>query len=153
MHKLLTQLKERRIWRVLVAYPSMTGGLRQGVECVSNNYELDARYLTAGIILAAVLLPAAVVWNWRHGEVGQQPIAKTEVGTYLVSALAAVAAVAWYWSATPADLRTARQEFEPARSVAGMPGENIGGDRVGRRSSTHGGTEGLPIGHRDRTGM
>jgi len=128
MHKLLTQLKERRIWRVLVAYPSMTFVLLQVVEFFINNYELDSRYLTAGIILAAVLLPAAVVWNWRHGEVGQQPIAKTEVGTYLVSALAAVAAVAWYWSATPADLRTARQNLEPARSVAVMPFENIGGD-------------------------
>jgi len=128
MHKLLTQLKERRIWRVLIAYPSMTFVLLQVVEFFINNYELDARYLTAGIILAAVLLPAAVLWNWRHGEVGQQPIAKTEVGTYLVSALTAVAAVAWYWSATPADLRTARQELEPARSVAVMPFENIGGD-------------------------
>ena len=121
MHKLLTQLKERRIWRVLVAYPSMTFVLLQVVEFFINNYELDARYLTAGIILAAVLLPAAVLWNWRHGEVGQQLFAKTEVGTYLVSALVAVAAVAWYWSATPADLRTARQELEPARSVAVMP--------------------------------
>ena len=70
MHKLLTQLKERRIWRVLVAYPSMTFVLLQVVEFFINNYELDARYLTAGIILAAVLLPAAVIWNWRHGEVG-----------------------------------------------------------------------------------
>jgi TolB-like protein len=128
MHKLLTQLKERRIWRVLVAYPSMTFVLLQVVEFFINNYELDARYLTAGIILAVVLLPAAVVWNWRHGEVGQQPIAKTEIGTYFISALAAVAAIAWYWSSTPADLRTARQDLEPARSVAVMPFENIGGD-------------------------
>ena len=128
MHRLLSQLKERRIWRVLVAYPSVTFVLLQAVEFFINNYELDSRYLTASIVVAAVLFPAAVIWNWRHGEVGQQSIAKSEVGAYVVSVLAAVAAVSWYWTTTPADFRIARQELAPARSVAVMPFENIGGD-------------------------
>jgi TolB-like protein/lipoprotein NlpI len=128
MHRLLTQLKERRIWRVLVAYPSLVFVLLQVVEFFINNYALDTRYLTAGIIGALVLFPAAVVWNWRHGEVGQQPFGRAEIGTYAVSAVAAALAAGWYWSATPADTRAAAKDLQPARSVAVMPFANTGDD-------------------------
>jgi TolB-like protein/Tfp pilus assembly protein PilF len=126
MHRLLTQLKERRIWRVLVAYPSVTFVLLQAVEFFINNYELDGRYLTASLIGAVVLLPAAVVWNWRHGEVGHQLFTKSELGTYVVSVLAAAVAVNWYWTTTPASTRIAAHDLEPARSVAVMPFLNTG---------------------------
>lgn len=128
MQTLLTQLKERRIWRVLVAYPGVTFVLLQAVEFFINNYELDARLLTASIIVAVVLLPAAVIWNWRHGEEGQQTVSKGESGAYVVSALGTIAAVFWYWSTTPADLRVAAAKAEPVRSVAVMPFENAGDD-------------------------
>ena len=48
MHRLLTQLKERRIWRVLIAYPSVVFVLLQAVEFFINNYDLDGRYLRNG---------------------------------------------------------------------------------------------------------
>ena len=72
-----SELRERRIWRVLVAYPSVTFVLLQAVEFFVNNYELDARYLTATMIAAVVLIPAAVIWNWRHGEAGEQPFSRS----------------------------------------------------------------------------
>jgi len=128
MKKILTQLKERRIWRVLVAYPSVTFVLLQAVEFFINNYELDARLLTASIIAAAVLLPAAIIWNWRHGEVGQQAVSRSESGAYAISAVATVAVVFWYWTTAPADPRIAASRVEPARSVAVMPFENGGED-------------------------
>jgi len=128
MQKLLNQFKERKIWRVMIAYPSVTFVLLQAVEFFINNYELDARYLTASILAAIVLLPAAVIWNWRHGEVGQQAVSRSEVGAYGISVIAAVAAVTWYWTTTPPDLRIAETSFEPARSVAVMPFENAGDD-------------------------
>jgi len=128
MHRLLTQLKERRIWRVLVAYPSVTFVLLQAVEFFINNYELDGRYLTASLIAAVVLFPAAVVWNWRHGEVGHQAFVKSELGAYVVSLIAAAIAVNWYWAATPANTRVAAHDVEPARSVAVMPFLNLGDD-------------------------
>ena len=47
MTKLLNELKERRIWRVLFAYPSVTFVLLQAIESFINNYGLDGRYLAA----------------------------------------------------------------------------------------------------------
>ncbi len=128
MQDLITKIREKRIWRVLVAYPSVVFVLLQVVEFFVNNYNLDARFLTATIVATVVLLPAAFIWNWRHGETGTQPFSRGEIGTYAVSALAAIAATGWYWSAAPVDNRTLAQGFEPARSVAVMPFENAGDD-------------------------
>jgi len=128
MHRLTTQLKERRIWRVLVAYPSVTFVLLQAVEFFINNYELDGRFLTASLIASVVLFPAAVVWNWRHGEEGHQQVSVGEIGTYVVSVAAVVAAMSWYWVNTPADMRVAAHDIQPARSVAVMPFLNAGDD-------------------------
>ena len=52
MTKLLNELKERRIWRVLIAYPSVTFVLLQAIEFFINNYGLDGRYLTATLVAA-----------------------------------------------------------------------------------------------------
>ncbi len=128
MQHLITELKERRIWRVLVAYPSLVFVALQVVEFFVNNYNLDARLLTATIVAAIVLLPAAFIWNWRHGEVGTQPFSKGEATVYAMSAIVAFAAVGWYWGSTPASNRTLAQHFEPARSVAVMPFENAADD-------------------------
>jgi hypothetical protein len=128
MNKLITQLKERRIWRVVVAYPSVTFVLLQAIEFFINNYDLDPRFLTALIIAAAVMLPAAFVWNWRHGEVGIQAFTRGETGIYAISAVASIAAVVWYWNVTPAEIRLADRNEAAARSVAVMPFENAGGD-------------------------
>ena len=128
MHSFLTELKERHIWRVLVAYPSLVFVLLQAVEFFVNNYELDARFLTASLVVSVVLFPAAVLWNWRHGEVGHQEFSGAEVGAYAVFGIAAVIAAGWYWSTTPVNTRVAAHDLEPARSVAVMPFANVGGD-------------------------
>ena len=128
MSGLLTQLKERRIWRVLVAYPSMTFVLLQVIEFFINNYDMDARLLTAAIVLAVVMLPAAFVWNWRHGEVGHQQMTRAEILVYAISLVAAVAAVSWYWAETPAETNGGRVELSAAASVAVLPFENANGD-------------------------
>ena len=101
MSKLFSAFTERRIWRVLVAYPGVTFIWLQAVEFFINNYQLDSRLLTASIIAAVVLFPAAVVWNWRHGEVGEQDFSRPEIGAYTLFAIAAVASVAWYWKNRP----------------------------------------------------
>ncbi len=128
MTTLLNELKERRIWRVLVAYPSVTFVLLQAIEFFINNYGLDGRYLTATLVAAIALLPAAFVWNWRHGEAGEQDFSRPELSAYAVFAVATVAAVAWYWSSAPADPRTVARDLEPVRSVAVMPFVNASND-------------------------
>jgi TolB-like protein len=128
VHKILDELKQRRIWRVLVAYPSVSFVLLEAVEFFVNNYGLDARYLTATLITAIVLMPAAIVWNWRHGEVGQQPFTRAETGTYAVIGLAVLVAVGWYWRVTPADTSANLVASAPVRSIAVLPFENTGND-------------------------
>ena len=84
MEELVEQFRERRIWRVLIAWPSVAFVLLQAIEFFINNYDLDTRFLTAGMIVAIGLFPAGIVWNWRHGEVGRQQFSRTEVSTYVV---------------------------------------------------------------------
>lgn len=59
MNDFLNRLVERRIWRVLVAYPGVTFIWLQAVEFFINNYGLDSRLLTASLIAAVLLFPAA----------------------------------------------------------------------------------------------
>ena len=128
MNELLTKFKERRIWRVLVAYPSVTFIWLQVIEFFINNYDLDARLLTASIIIAIVLLPAAVIWNWRHGEIGTQVVSKAESSAYVFFAAAAVACVTYYWANSSSISTKNELAFQAARSIAVMPFENAGGD-------------------------
>ena len=128
MDDLIAAFRERRIWRVLVAYPSVTFIWLQAVEFFINNYELDERFLTVSLIVAVVLFPAAAVWNWRHGEVGAQSFSKPEIGTYVVFGIAAIFAGSWYWSEMPSATRTTNTVQPPARTIAVMPFENAGGD-------------------------
>ncbi len=128
VQNILDELKQRRIWRVLVAYPSVSFVLLEAVEFFVNNYGLDVRYLTAALITAMVLLPAAIIWNWRHGEVGEQPFTRTETAAYAVIVFAAVLAVGWYWRVTPANMNVADVASAPVRTVAVLPFKNTGDD-------------------------
>lgn len=129
---MLDRMLQRRIWRVLIGYPSVAFVLLQVVEFFINNYGLDPRFLTGGIIVAAVLMPAAFLWNWRHGEVGAQPFIHSEIAAYALSIVAAAFAVFLYWGAAPAagPARTGQlASVAPAgRSIAVMPFENPTGD-------------------------
>ncbi len=128
MKDFLDRLVERRIWRVLVAYPSVTFIWLQAVEFFINNYDLDSRLLTASLIGAVLLFPAAILWNWRHGEAGAQEFSRAEIGSYSFVVAAAAVACVWYWNTTPAGMAPASEYLAPARTLAVMPFENSGGD-------------------------
>lgn len=128
MKDLLEKFKERRVWRVLVAYPSMAFIFLQVVEFFINNYDFDTRLLSASIIVAIALFPAAVIWNWRHGEVGAQVVTKTEIGAHVFFVATAIALVSWFWSGTTATGPRHDVEYQSARSIAVMPFENASDD-------------------------
>ena len=128
MSSFLDKVKARRFWRVLVAYPSVTFIWLQAVEFFINNYELDDRLLTASIIIAIVLFPAALLWNWRHGEVGRQAVTRTEVGVHMLLIAIAIGLVSWYWSSTAAPGATVEIAHTTARTIAVMPFENASDD-------------------------
>ena len=99
---LVHELRERRIWRVLIAYPVLAFGLLEALAFFIDNYALDSRWLTVGLIVAVVLFPAALLWNWRHGEIGEQPLLKTELAAYAgFLVLAVFAATTWFRQAPP----------------------------------------------------
>ena len=128
MAGLLAQFRERRVWRVLIAWPSVAFVLLQAIEFFINNYDFDARFLTAGMIVAVGLFPAGILWNWRHGEAGKQSFTLIEVGTYAVLGVATMMVAAWYWRVTPAQHDLAARQSTAARSVIVLPFENVSGD-------------------------
>lgn len=128
MGRFVEELRQRRVWRVVIAYPGVAFVILEAVEFFVDNYDLDTRLLTATIIAAIGLLPAAVLWNWRHGEVGQQSVSRTEAGAYTVIIAATLAGLAWYWNATPETARVAGNVPTPARSIAVLPFVNASKD-------------------------
>jgi TolB-like protein len=128
MKNFLEELKERNFWRTLVAYPSVAFVLLQVVEFFINNYDLDARYLTATFIACAGFFPVALVWNWFHGESGSQSFRKMEIGAYMLFTVISVSSVSWYMMTTEAELPSINTATEPARSIAVMPFLNPGED-------------------------
>ena len=102
----------------------------QAIEFFINNYDLDARLLTASIVAAATLFPAAIIWNWRHGEAGRQAFIRSEPGAYVLFGAAAIMSVARYWNITPAMTQKAEPILEPVRTIAVMPFENADDDSL-----------------------
>jgi len=128
MGRFVEELRQRRVWRVVIAYPGIAFVILEAVEFFIDNYGLDTRLLTATIIAAVGLLPAAVLWNWRHGEAGQQSVSRVEVGAYGVIIAATLAGLGWYWNSTPETARIATHVPTPARSIAVLPFTNASGD-------------------------
>jgi len=128
VNNLLQQMKERRIWRVLLGYPSVVFVLLQAIEFFRNNYGLDPRFLTVGIICAVALLPAAIAWNWRHGEAGEQPFTRGEIGGYVLALVVAVAASWFYWQSAQSTALPRQVTGAAVRTVAVLPFENPAGD-------------------------
>ena len=128
MGGLLEQFRERRVWRVLVAWPSVAFVLLQAIEFFINNYDLDTRFLTAGMIVAIGLFPAGIVWNWRHGEAGRQQFSGIELSSYAVFGIATLIAATSYWRATPATIEPVASQAVAARSVVVLPFENDTGN-------------------------
>jgi TolB-like protein/tetratricopeptide (TPR) repeat protein len=128
MKNFLDELKQRKVWRVLVAYPGIAFVLAQVAEFFINNYDLDARYLTACFIVCAAFLPVALIWNWLHGEEGRQPVRTLEVGAYAFFTVFAVSLLSWYWMSTDAESPSFEPSVRPVQSIAVMPFLNPGED-------------------------
>ena len=128
MKNILEELKERKIWRVLIAYPGVSFVLLQAVEFFINNYDLDARYLSATFIACIAFLPVALIWNWYHGETGHQDFRKAEIGAYGLFTLVAISLVGWFWLSTDRAAPSLASPVAPVRSIAVMPFFNPGED-------------------------
>jgi len=130
MSDLIKEAKRRRVWGVLVAYPGVTFVLLEVVEFFVSNYAFDPRLLTVVLIAAVIFFPAAVVWNWNHGEAGAQAFRPGEIVAYGIVGAMTLAGVGWYWTTSSSDSGPAVSAEAAARSVAVMPFENLGDDTL-----------------------
>lgn len=128
VQRFVQQLRDRRIWRVLVAYPSVAFVLLEAIEFFTSNYGLDTRALTVGLIIAIVLFPAAFIWNWLHGEEGRQEFTGYELSSYFVIGVAALVAAGWYLKTSAAPAQVHAATGETVTSVVVLPFENVTGN-------------------------
>lgn len=128
MKSITTELRERKIWRTLIAYPGISFVLLQAVEFFINNYDLDPRYLTATFIACLAFLPVALIWNWYHGEAGHQNFRKAEISAYGLFTLVAITSVGWFWLNTERAAPSLDTPVTHVRSIAVMPFLNPGDD-------------------------
>jgi TolB-like protein/Tfp pilus assembly protein PilF len=123
------QLRERNIWRAAVAYPAVAFAILEAVEFFVDNYQLNAKLLTVGLILFIGALPIALVWNWCHGQPGAQSIGKREGFSYVVMTVLTLTAVGWYWVGTPEPSPVDRIDVTASadNSIAVLPFQSANG--------------------------
>ena len=123
------QLRERHIWRAIVAYPAAGFVFLEAVEFFISNYQLNAKLLTVAVILFVGALPIALVWNWCHGQPGPQAIGRREGWSYSLMTGLTLIAAGWYWVAAPAVSPASRIDLDPSAdmSIAVLPFKTTGG--------------------------
>lgn len=122
MESLLHELKERRIWRTLLAYPAGAFVLLEAADFFVENYGLSPKIITVALIAAIGMLPVALLWNWRHGQAGRQPVQRQEVATHATLIAGTLIAIGWYWSvAAPAERPPDSSAPESRPSIAVLP--------------------------------
>jgi TolB-like protein len=97
LNELFTELRQRKIIQVLIAYAIVAWGAAQVVEFAVENYALSRKLLDVTLLLLGLGLPAAMVISWYHGEKGHQRATRMEaviliallvlagIGTYRIS--------------------------------------------------------------------
>ena len=101
MEALIQQLRERHIWRALIAYPGAAFILLEAVDFFVDNYELNQKLITASVIVVVGGLPVALLWNWYHGRPGRQALGRQELWSYGLITVATFIAAGWYWATIP----------------------------------------------------
>ena len=123
------QLRERNIWRAVVAYPAAGFVFLEAVEFFVSNYQLNAKFLTVAVILFVGALPIALIWNWCHGQPGTQSIGRRQGWSYALLTGLTLIAGGWYWVTTADPSRAGDTDLGPSAdmSIAVLPFESIHG--------------------------
>jgi TolB-like protein len=123
IRRFIRQLQERKIWRAVVAYPAAGFAFLEAVEFFVNNYGLNSKYLTVGVVLIVGALPIALIWNWCHGRPGPQAVGRLESWSYAFFAGVILIAIGYYWSTTPDDAPFSHEALDTVAdtSIAVLP--------------------------------
>lgn len=91
------QIKKRKLWQTLIGYPAAAFALLQAVDFFITRFGWNPKLLVFSLILLLGGLPIALIWNWKHGLVGDQAFLRSEWVTYANISLIALSAAVLYW--------------------------------------------------------
>lgn len=101
MKHLIDNIKKRQIWRSFVAYPAAAFVILQAVDFFITNYGLNPKLLTLSLILLIGGFVVSVLWNWNHGEKGEQKFSSGEKTTYGILISLTLICGTYYWVSAP----------------------------------------------------
>ncbi|MFQ5528787.1 MAG: tetratricopeptide repeat protein [Gemmatimonadota bacterium] len=104
------QLRNRKLFQVLLLYLGLAFGLAEVSEFVVDNYDLSRKVLDVTLFLLILGIPAAAVIAWYHGEKGQQRVQRGEAA--ILAVLVVIAAIGTY--------RIGTAEPAPARDLSAV---------------------------------
>jgi TolB-like protein len=118
-------LNKRKIWKSFVAYPAASFVILQAVDFFITKYGLNPKMLTLTLILLIGGFIVSVIWNWRHGEDGEQKFTKKERYTYVIVVLITLSYSSYYWLNTNISTPVFSSELlKDTRKLAVLPFEN-----------------------------
>lgn len=118
-------LKERQIWKSFVAYPTAAFVILQAVDFFIVKYGWNPKLLTLTLILLIGGFIVFVIWNWLHGEVGEQKFTNTERYSYILIGLMTVSFGSYFWLTTNDSTSVnSSQLLNDSRRLAVLPFEN-----------------------------
>ncbi len=118
-------LKSRQIWKSFVAYPAASFIILQAVDFFISKYGLNPKMLTLSLILLIGGFVISVIWNWKHGEVGEQKFTNQERYIYVIIAFITLCMGGYYWFSTGDTNRIVNSESRSSyRKLAVLPFEN-----------------------------
>lgn len=118
-------LKSRKIWKSFVAYPAASFIILQAVDFFIVKYGWNPKLLTLSLILLSGGFVVSVIWNWLHGEDGEQKFTNPERYSYIIIVLMTLSFGSYFWLTTNSlvtEINT--QSLKDNRRLAVLPFEN-----------------------------
>jgi len=88
------QLRQRKLFQILLLYLGVGWGLAQVAEFAVDNYDLSRRVIDLTLFLLILGLPAVSVMAWYHGEKGHQKVQRSEAA--ILAMLVVMAGIGTY---------------------------------------------------------
>lgn len=96
----MENFKKRQIWKSFLAYPAAAFVLLQAIEFFTNQYNLNPKILTFSLILLIGGFLISILWNWNHGEQGNQKFTNKERIVYGIVIVVTLFCGGYYWTNT-----------------------------------------------------
>jgi serine/threonine-protein kinase len=96
----MENFKKRQIWKSFLAYPAAAFVLLQAIEFFTNQYNLNPKILTFSLILLIGGFFISILWNWNHGEEGNQKFTNKERIVYGIVIVVTLFCGGYYWTNT-----------------------------------------------------